>query len=49
MPEDKEELILEDLKKEARDMKQGVIKIEFKIHEGKIALAEIIEYRRKLG
>jgi hypothetical protein len=49
LPEDKQEAILQDLRDEARKMKNGIIKVEFKIHEGEISLGEIIEARKKLG
>lgn len=49
MPEDKQEIILTELKRRAQEMKYGSLTIEFKIHEGKIAKGDIIEKRETLG
>lgn len=49
MPESKEEKIIKDLLTEADRIKNGIIIVEFKIHEGEISLAEVISERKKLG
>lgn len=49
MAEDKQAKILQDLVREADRVKNGILIIEFKIHAGDLALAEIISERRKLG
>lgn len=47
--EDKQDLIIRELKRRAEEMRFGTITVEFKIHEGKIMSGEIIEQRIKLG
>ena len=49
MPEDKQARIMKDLVLEAERIKNGIIVVEFKIHEGAISLAEVISERKKLG
>ena len=49
MTEDKEEIIIRELKRRAEEMRFGTLKIEFKIQDGKILAGEIIEQRIKLG
>ena len=46
---DKEEVVLEELKKRVREVRFGTILVEFKIHEGKISGGEIVEQKIKLG
>lgn len=47
--EDKQEIIIRELKRRAEEMRFGSLTVEFKIHEGKISGAEIVEQRIKLG
>jgi hypothetical protein len=47
--EDKQEAIIRELKRRAEEVKYGILKIEFKIQDGKIMAGEIIEQRIKLG
>ncbi len=49
MIEDKQEIILKELKRRAEEMRFGSMTVEFIIHQGKISGAEIIEQRIKLG
>jgi hypothetical protein len=49
MPEDKQEVIIKELKRRADEMRFGSMIIEFKIHEGKITKGDIIEKRESLG
>ncbi len=49
MPEDKQQQIIDELKRRVEEMKFGKVIIEFIIHQGKISGAEIIEQRIKLG
>jgi len=46
---DKQEKILEELKRRAEEIKYGSVICEFKIHEGKIMAGEVIEQKIKLG
>ena len=47
--EDKQDLILRELKRRAEEMRFGSITVEFKVSDGKILAGEIIEQRIKLG
>jgi hypothetical protein len=47
--EDKQEKIINELKRRAEEMRFGSITVEFKIHEGKLAKGDIIEKRETLG
>lgn len=47
--EDKQEIIIRELKRRAEEMRFGSITVEFKIHEGKIMKGDIIEKRETLG
>jgi len=49
LPEDKQEVIIKELKRRADEMRFGSMIIEFKIHEGKITKGDIIEKRESLG
>jgi|GEM_PF-4112839 len=49
MPEDKQEVIIKELKRRADEMRFGSMTVEFKIHEGKITKGDIIEKRESLG
>jgi len=49
MPENKEEQIIRELKRRAEEVRFGILKIEFKIQDGKIMAGEIIEQHIKLG
>ena len=49
MAEDKQELILKELKLRAQELRYGTITVEFKVHEGRIAKGDIIEKRETLG
>jgi len=49
MPEDKQEVILRELKRRAEEVRFGTITVEFKIHEGKLAKGDILEKRETLG
>jgi len=49
MPEDKQEVIIRELKRRAEEVRFGSMIIEFKIHEGKISKGDIIEKRESLG
>lgn len=46
---DKQDDILKDLAKKAFEIKHGLLVVEFKVHDGRIAQGEIIEKREKLG
>lgn len=46
---DKQETIIQELKRRAEEMRFGSMTIEFKIHEGKLAKGDIIEKRETLG
>ena len=46
---DKQAEIIGNLIKEAEDMCHGRLIVEFKIHQGSISGAEVIEQRKKLG
>ncbi len=46
---DKQQAILDDLKQEAKRIKNGIIIVEFKVHQEEISLAEIVSERKKLG
>jgi hypothetical protein len=47
--EDKEEQIINELKRRCQEVKFGLLRIEFKIQDGKILAGEILEQRVKLG
>lgn len=47
--QDKQDKILSELKHRAEDIRYGTLRVEFKIHEGKIMAGEIIEEKIKLG
>lgn len=47
--EDKQEVIIKELKRRAEEMRFGTLTIELKIQDGKIMAGEIIEQRIKLG
>lgn len=47
--EDKQDKIIQELKRRAEEMRFGSITVEFKIHEGKLAKGDIIEKRETLG
>jgi len=47
--EDKQELILKELLRRAQEIRFGSIKVEFKIHQGRIEKGDIIEKRETLG
>ena len=49
MPEDKQEVIIRELKRRAGEVRFGSITVEFSVHQGKIMAGEIIAERRKLG
>ena len=49
MPEDKQEVILRELKRRAEEVRFGTITVEFKITDGKIMAGDIIQERKKLG
>ena len=49
MPEDKEDKIISELKRRAEEVRFGMLRVEFKIQDGKIMAGEIIEQRIKLG
>ncbi len=49
MANEKQGKIIQDLIIEAQRIKNGIIVVEFKIHEGDISLAEVISERKKLG
>jgi hypothetical protein len=49
MTEDKEEIIIKELKRRAQEVRFGTITTEFKIHDGRIIAGEIMEQRIKLG
>ena len=49
MAEDKEVQIIKELKRRAEEVRFGMIRVEFKIQDGKIMAGEIIEQRIKLG
>ncbi len=47
--EDKQEVIIRELKRRAEEMRFGMITVEFKVHEGKLAKGDILEKRETLG
>ena len=47
--QDKQAKIIEELKRHTKEMKFGVLTVEFSISEGKIVAGEIIGERRKLS
>jgi len=47
--EDKQEIIIRELKRRAEEMRFGTLTVEFKIHEGRIAKGDIIEKRETLA
>jgi hypothetical protein len=49
MTEDKEKVIIEELKRRAQEMRFGNITVEFKISDGRIMAGDIIQKREKLG
>lgn len=48
MSEDRHKQILSNLEIEAQQVREGKIKVEFTIHNGKLSVAEIIEERKRL-
>lgn len=46
---EKENAILEKLRKESREAKYTTLIVELKIHDGYILAGEILENRKKLG
>jgi hypothetical protein len=49
MSEDKQTVIINELKRRAEEMRFGTLTVEFKVSNGKILAGEIIEQRIKLG
>ena len=49
MIDDKQEIILKELKRRAEEMRFGEITVLFKIHQGRLAKGDIIEKRETLG
>lgn len=47
--EDKQVIILNELKRRAEEIRFGTITVEFKISDGKIMAGDIIQKREKLG
>ncbi len=47
--EDKQEVIIRELKLRAEEMRFGTITVEFKVTDGKIMAGDIIQKREKLG
>ena len=47
--DDKHEQIIEALEVKAKEIKFGLLTVEFKIHDGKLSAGEVIEKREKLG
>jgi len=47
--DDKQEIILKELKRRAEEIRFGSITVEFKIHDGKITKGDILEKREMLG
>ena len=48
MSDDKEKKIIERLQEVAKEIKYGVITIEFKIHDGRISKGDIIDKKESL-
>ena len=48
MPEDKEKKILDRLKEIAKEIKYGIVTVEFKVHEGKLSKGDIIDKKETL-
>lgn len=48
MSEDKEKKIIDRLKEVAKEVKYGVVTIEFKIHDGHITKGDVIEKKESL-
>lgn len=48
MSDNKEDKILDRLKEIAKEIKYGVVTIEFKIHDGKISKGDIIDKKESL-
>lgn len=46
---DKQETIIQELKRRAEEMRFGTLTVEFKVTEGKIMAGDIIQKREKLG
>ena len=46
--EDKQEIIIKELKRRAEEMRYGAITVEFKIHDGKLVKGDILEKRETL-
>jgi len=49
MSEDKQIIIINELKRRAEEMRFGTITVEFKVSDGKIMTGDIIQKREKLG
>jgi hypothetical protein len=49
MNEDKQAIIINELKRRAEEIRYGTITVEFKITDGKIMAGDIIHKREKLG
>lgn len=50
MPENKDDKIIEELKRRAADhVRYGTMVVEFKVHDGKITSGEVVEEKIKLG
>ena len=49
MVEDKQVIILNELKRRAEEIRFGTLTVEFKITDGKIMAGDIIQKREKLG
>ena len=48
MADEKEDKIIERLKEVAKDIKYGVITIEFKVHDGRISKGDVIDKKESL-
>jgi hypothetical protein len=46
---EKEDAIIRELKRRADELKFGIMRVDFKIQDGKIVAGEIVEQRIKLG
>ena len=48
MSEEKEDKIIDRLREVAKEIKYGVVTVEFKIHDGKISKGDVIDKKESL-